>query len=93
MYLPHIIRAVVGKTFSGVIFGNSNGPGKHFRVCLYEDEIFELPENSNKIYKRNVVDRYIDRPNITSSGRKLTVFDTLCLDEFSRYYYLPSNPK
>ena len=81
------------KTFPGVIFANSNVPEKRFRVCLNEDEIFELPEDSNKIFKRNVVDRYIDRPNTTSSGGKFAVLDTLCFAEFSRYYYLPSNPK
>ena len=68
-------------------------PEKRFRVCLNEDEIFELPEDSNKIFKRNVVDRYIDRPNTTSSGGKFAVLDPLCLAEFSRYCYLPSNPK
>ena len=68
-------------------------PEKRFRVCLNEDEIFELPEDSNKIFKRNVVDRYIDRPNTTSFGGKFAVLDTLCFAEFSRYYYLPSDPK
>ena len=39
------------KTFSGVIFANSNVSEKRFRVCLNEDEIFELLEDSNKIFK------------------------------------------
>ena len=87
MRLPHI------KTFPGVIFSISNVPEKCFRVCLNEDEIFELPEDSNKILKRNVVDRYIDRPNTTSCGGKFEVLETLCFAEFSRYYYLPANSK
>ena len=33
------------KTFPGVIFANSNIPEKHFRVCLKEEESFELPQN------------------------------------------------
>ena len=45
------------KTFPGVIFANCNVPEKRFRVCLNEDEIFELPEDSKQIFKRNVVDR------------------------------------
>ena len=50
--------------------------------------------NSNVPEKRfRVVDRFIDRPYTRSSGAKLAVLDTLSFDEFSRYYYLPSNPK
>ena len=68
-------------------------PEKRFRVCLNEDEIFELPEDSNKIFKRNAAYRYIDRSHTTSSDGKFAVLDTLSFAEFSRYYYLPSNPK
>ena len=68
-------------------------PEKRFRLCLNEDEIFELPEYSKKIFKRNVVDRYIDRPKTKNSGGQFAVLDTLCFAKFSRYYYLPSNPK
>ena len=81
------------KTFPGVIFANSNVQEKLFRLCLNEDEIFELPEDSNKIFKRNAAYRYIDRPHTTSSDGKFAVLDTLSFAEFSRYYYLPSNPK
>ena len=63
------------------------------RKSLNKNGIFELPEDSNKIFKRNVVDRYIDRPNKTSSDGKFLVLDALCFAEFSRCYYLPSNPK
>ena len=38
-------------------------------------------------------DRYIDRPNLTSSSGKFVVLDAFCFAEYSRYYYLPSNPK
>ena len=51
-----------------MIFANSNVPEKPFRVCLYEHKLFELPQDSNKIFKRNVemkLDRTIDRPNAT----------------------------
>ena len=36
-------------TFPGVIFANSNIPEKRSRVCLKEEEISELPENSQDI--------------------------------------------
>ena len=38
-------------------------------------------------------DRYIDRPNLTSSSAKFAVLDAFCSAEFSPYHYLPSNPK
>ena len=52
-------------------------------LCLNEYEIFELPEDSKKIIRRNAVDRYIDRPNTTSSGGKFAVLDALSFAEFS----------
>ena len=53
------------KTFPGVIFANSNLPENRFRICRSKEEIDERPENSTDIIKRNMIDRYIDRPNRT----------------------------
>ena len=67
-----------------------------FEFSLVEHEIFELPEDSKKIFKRNMFDWYINRPNLTSSNGKFTVLDAFFFfffAEFSRYYYLPCNPK
>ena len=36
----------LGKKFPGVIFANNNMPEKRFRLCLAENEIFELQEDS-----------------------------------------------
>ena len=48
------------KTFPVVIFTNSNIPEKRFQLCLAENEISELPEDSKEAFKRNMVHRYID---------------------------------
>ena len=74
-------------------FANINIPKKRFRLCLAKHEISESPEDSKKIFKPNMVDRYIDRPNLTSSTGKFAVLDAFCFAGFSRYYYLSSNPK
>ena len=66
------------KTFPVVILAKSNIPKKRFRLCLVEHQISDLPEDSKKIFKRNVVDRYIDRPNLTSSSGKFAVLDAFC---------------
>ena len=40
-----------------------------------------------------MVDRYMDRPNLTIFSSKFAVLDAFCFAEFPRYCYLPSNPK
>ena len=74
------------KTFPGVIFANSNIPERRFRLCLSEKELTELPEDSKKIFKRNMVDRYLDRPSSSSFGGKYSIIDKFCFAEFLRYY-------
>ena len=54
------------KTFPGVIIANSNVSEKRFQLCLAEHEISALPEDSKKIFIRNMVDWYIDRSNLTT---------------------------
>ena len=52
------------KTFPAAVFGNTNIPENRFRVCLDEGEIKDLPENSTDIFKKNMVDRCVDRPDL-----------------------------
>ena len=77
------------KTFLGVIFTNSNLPEKRYRICRDEKDISELPEDSGDIFKRNMIDRYIDRPSITFSSGKYAILDSFYFAEFLRYYYWP----
>ena len=84
---------MVKKTFPGVILGNSNIAEKFFRLFFDEHEVSKLPKDSKKIFKRNMVDWYIDRPNLTSSSCKFAVLDASCFAEFLRYYCLLSNLK
>ena len=76
-----------------MIFANKNIPEKRSRLCLAEHEISDLPEDSKKIFRRNMLDWYIDRSKLISSNSKFAVLDAFCFAEFSRYFYLPSNPK
>eukprot|EP00111_Clytia_hemisphaerica_P007573 TCONS_00022006-protein len=48
--------------FPGATFANTNVPEKRFRMCLSENEISELPEDSTSIFKKDMLDRYCDRP-------------------------------
>ena len=86
--IPSFTRIMVEKNFSSVIFANSNIPKKHFRVCFKEEEISELPENSQDIFRRSMLDRYKDRPNSSFGNGKYVIIDSMCYAEFLRYYKL-----
>ena len=66
------------KTLPGVIFANSNMPEKRFRIFLCKNEISDLPEDSKNLFKRNMVDGYIDRPDMTSFGGKYSLLNSFC---------------
>ena len=76
------------KVFPGVLFANSNIPDKRYRICLSEEEIKKLPEDSTEIFKRNMIDRYCARPNLNFANGKYGVLDGLCFAQFLRYYTL-----
>ena len=66
------------KTFPDVIFANSNLPENRFRICRSKEEIDELPEDSVDIFKRNMIDRCIDRPTSTFSNGRYSILDSVC---------------
>ena len=51
----------------------------------------DLPGDSKDIFKQNMIDRYIDRPNITSFIEEYSILDSFYYAEFSRFYYVASN--
>ena len=63
------------KTSPRVMFANSNLPENRYKLFRTQEEINELPEDSTDIFKRNMLDRYIDRPNSTFKGGKYSVID------------------
>ena len=81
------------RTFSGVIFANSNVPEKRFHILLNENEIMGLPEDSKDIFKQNMIDWYIDHPNIACFSGKYLILDSFCYAEFLRFYQVASNTK
>ena len=80
------------KTHPMVQFANSNLPDKRYRVCRSEEEIATMPSESTNIFKKNMLDRYIDRPNEAFQNGKFTRIDAMCYAEFlSNYYLTPKN--
>ena len=76
------------KVFPGVLFANSNIPAKRYRVCLSEEEINKLPGDSTEIFKRNMLERYLARPNCNYANGRYHSVNELCYAEFLRYYTL-----
>ena len=58
------------KTFPGVVFANSNLPENRYIIFRSKEAIDKLPEDSIDIFKRNMVDRYLDRHKHTFSKGK-----------------------
>ena len=72
------------KVFPGVLYANRNILEKRVRMMLSKKEIFELPEDSTDIYKRNMVRRYLIRPHDE-------IFEHLCYALFIKQYQLKTN--
>ena len=72
--LHHILpRQWLRKTFPGVIFAKSNIPEKRFRLCLAKHEIYELPEDSKKVFKQNMVDQLLSNEKMKCRKTRFTV--------------------
>ncbi|XP_057316777.1 uncharacterized protein LOC130657796 [Hydractinia symbiolongicarpus] len=76
------------KTFPKVVFANTNLPEKRYRMCRSKHKIDKLPEDSTDIFKRNMLDRYVDRPNPTFAKGKYAILDQFCYPQFLANYYL-----
>ena len=70
------------KTFPAVSFANTNLPDKRFRMCKNEKELNELPEDSTDVFKRNNLDRYLERPNTKFKGGRYRLLDDFCYAQF-----------
>lgn len=76
------------KCFPKVIYLNSNIPSERIRMCKSLEQIEELEPDSTDIFKRNIVDRYIDRPNVCFQKGAYSVVDNMCLGIFTSYFYV-----
>ena len=67
------------KTFPGVTFANSNTPDHRYKMFHTEKENLELDDESKDVFKRNMLDRYINRPNSTFANGIYSVLDQFLL--------------
>ena len=80
------------KTSPGVTFANNNIPEKRYRICRSEEEISKMPEDSTDLFKKNMLDRYLDRPDAQFCNGRYTRLNNMCYAEFLANYSLESNP-
>ena len=74
------------KISPGVYFDNSNIPEERIKILKSETELNMLPGHSTDVFKRNNVDRYINRPNKCFSHGSYQVLDSFCFPELLAYY-------
>lgn len=74
------------KIFPDVIFANSKNSEKRFRLCLRKDEISDSPEDTNEVFKCNMMDHYTDRPSADYRDGKHAALDSMSLAKSLRYY-------
>ena len=67
---------------------NSNLPEKHFGIFKKKAGIDELPGDSTDIFQRNMLDRYLDRPNENFKNGEYKIIDQLCFAKFLSLYYV-----
>ena len=54
---------------------------KRYRIFRRKKDLDELPVDSSDVFQRNMLDRYIDRPDLIFHNGKFTAMDLLCLAE------------
>ena len=78
------------KIFPKVIILNSNMPEKRYRIYKKKCQIDELPEDSTEIFQRNMLDRYLDRPDESFKNGMYREMSNMCFSKFLFLLYLKS---
>ena len=75
------------KIFPKVIFLNSNLPEKRYKIFKKKCQIDELLEDSTEIFQRNMLDRYLDRPDESFKYGMYREITNMCFSEFLSLFY------
>ena len=70
--------------FPSVIYANIKIPENHFKILLSQQEISELPNESEDIFKKNMLDKYMDMPDEKFQDWKLALVNFSYYSEFLR---------
>ena len=75
------------------MYANTNLPEKRLKMLWSQEKISQIPDESEDIFKRNVLDRYMDRPDQLFCNGHYAVLNDFCYAEFLRYYYVAPHIK
>ena len=53
----------------------------------------KLPPDSTDVYKKSMIDRYMDRPNATFKNGMFKIINNLCFAQFLACYFIDYSPK
>ena len=70
------------KIFPKVIFLNNTVPKKRYRMFRRKEDLEGVPGDGTDIFQRNMLDRYLDRPDATLKSGKFAYLDSICFAEF-----------
>ena len=71
------------KCSPGISFTKTNLPHNGIRMIKYKKELELLSSNSTDIFKKSIIDRYMDRPTCG----KFALLKVACLAQFASLYY------
>ena len=71
------------KCSPGISFINTNLSNNKTRTIKSKEELELLPNNSTDIFKKSIIDRYMDRPTCG----KFALLKTVCFAQFASLYY------
>lgn len=89
--LLNFAHIVVKKMLPNYSICQHNFTDKRYRILKSELEVEELAEDSEELFRRTMLDRYIDRPNPTFLKRKFATCDNICFASFCADYVLEMN--
>ena len=78
------------KIFPMVIFLNPNMPERRYSIFKKKCQIDELPEDSTEIFHRNMLDKYLDRPNESFKNGMYREISNTCFSEFLSLFHAKS---
>ena len=78
----------VRKYFPRAVFINTSIPSERSQICKSVEGMEELNPDSNDIVKRNMVDRYIGRPNSQYKNGMYGIVHHICFEIFIAHSYL-----
>ena len=75
------------KVFPGVMYANTNISEKR-KILRSQQKISKLTDESEEIFKKNMLDRYMDRSDEKFQNGKSVSVNSSCFAEFPIFYYV-----